>query len=97
LENFRRTTGYGFRGFRTYRTWQQDKGHAAEFAAFVERVSTGGPPLIALEELVNTTLASFAAVTAARKQRTVKLAVEYAEFWGTTNNTNSTNEEGRVR
>ncbi len=34
MENFRITTGYGFKGFGTFRTWRQDKGHRAEIAAF---------------------------------------------------------------
>jgi predicted dehydrogenase len=78
MDNFRKTIGYGFRNFRKLKTWRQDKGHAAEFAKFIDRVVTGGPPLIALDELVNVTLASFAAVTAAREGRTVILAREYA-------------------
>lgn len=77
LENFRLTTGYGFRGFRRFKTWSQDKGHATEFSAFVERVARGGEPLIPLRNLVNVTLASFAAMTAAAEQRTVDLEREY--------------------
>lgn len=61
LENFRVTRGYGFRGFKKFKTLRQDKGHRAEIAAFVERVRAGGEPLIALEELVNVTEASFQA------------------------------------
>jgi hypothetical protein len=38
MENFRVTTGYGFKGFRSFRTWRQDKGHRAEIAAFVDGV-----------------------------------------------------------
>ena len=61
MENFRVTRGYGFRGFRKFKTMKQDKGHRAEIAAFVERVKTGGEPLIPLEELVNVTEAAFIA------------------------------------
>jgi len=77
LENFRRLTGYAFSGFRRFRTLRQDKGHAAEFAAFVERVAAGGPPLIPLEQLVNVTLATFAAMTSGREARTIDLGREY--------------------
>jgi predicted dehydrogenase len=70
--------GYGFKGFTRLKTRRQDKGHAAELAAFVRTVAEGGSPLIPLDELVNVTLASFAAMTAAREGRTVKLADEYA-------------------
>ena len=64
-ENFRRTRGYEFRGFRLFKTWRQDKGHRAEIAAFVAAVAEGGPPLIPFEELANITLATFAAVKSA--------------------------------
>ncbi len=77
LDNFRKTTGYGFKGFRTFKTWRQDKGHAAEFAAFVDWLNRGGGPLIPLSELVNVTYASFAAMAAAREHRTVDLNEEY--------------------
>jgi len=79
LENFRRLVGYGFSGFRKHKTWKQDKGHEAEFAAFVERVAAGGEPLIPLADLVNVTLASFAAMTAAREERVVCLREDYAD------------------
>ena len=39
MENFRITTGYGFKGFRSFRTWRQDKGHRTEIAAFVDAVA----------------------------------------------------------
>jgi len=79
LDNFRRLRGFGFRFFRDYRSARQDKGHAAELAAFVNRVGAGGEPLIPLDELVNVTLASFAAVTAAAENRTIILAQEYRD------------------
>jgi len=73
LENFRVTHGYGFRGFRKYRTFRQDKGHNAEIAAFVERVAAGGEPLIPFEQLHNVTLATFAAVESAGTGRRIML------------------------
>lgn len=73
LENFRRLAGYGVRGFSRFKTLRQDKGHAAEFAAFVERVGQGGPPLIPFEQLENVTLATLAAVEAAKLDRTIRL------------------------
>ena len=65
LDNFRVLRGYGFRGFRKFKTARVDKGHLAEAAAFVDGLALGGPALIPLDSLINTTLASFAAVTAA--------------------------------
>jgi len=82
LDNFRKTEGYGFRGFKRFTTWRQDKGHQAEFAAFVERVERGGEPLIPLRELVNVTLASFAAVISADQRRTVEMDQEFGALSG---------------
>jgi len=78
LENFRRLTGYGFAGFRKFRTFRQDKGHTAELRTFVERAASGGEQIIPLDSLVNVTLASFAAVKAAAEARTIVLAEEHA-------------------
>jgi len=80
LENFRRLVGYGFQGFRKMKRFSQDKGHDAEYAGFLRRIETGGEPLVALDDLVNVTLASFAAVTSAREGRSIVLAQEYAAF-----------------
>jgi hypothetical protein len=77
LDNFRKLEAYGFKGVRANRTLMQDKGHAAELAAFVDRVARGGEWLIPLDELVNVTLASFAAVTAANERRVIELDKEY--------------------
>jgi len=73
LENFRTTKGYGFQGFSGLKTPRQDKGHAAEIAAFVERVAVGGEPLMAFDRLRNVALASFAAVRAARERSTIAI------------------------
>ena len=62
LDNFRALRGYGWPRFRTMRLWRQEKGHAPEIAAFVERVASGGPPLISWPELEEVALASFSAV-----------------------------------
>jgi len=73
MENFRRTDGYGFSGFKKFKTRRQDKGHAAEFAAFVDRVAQGGPPLIPMDRMVNISLASFAALESAKTGKVVTL------------------------
>jgi predicted dehydrogenase/threonine dehydrogenase-like Zn-dependent dehydrogenase len=73
MENFRLTAGFGFKGFRSFRTWWQDKGHRAAIAAFVERVSSGGAPLIPFEEIVNVTKTSFAAVESARTGKVISV------------------------
>ena len=73
MENFRITLGYGFKGFKRFRTLRQDKGHNAEVAAFVERIAAGGEALIPFEQLENVTRAGFAAVESARERQTVIL------------------------
>jgi predicted dehydrogenase len=73
LENFRVTRTCGFKKDRTFRTTRQDKGHMAEVQAFVGRVAAGGDPLIPLEQLLNVTHASIAAMEATRECRVIHL------------------------
>lgn len=74
MENFRRTLGFGFSGFKKFKTSRQDKGHQAEVASFVKRISEGGEALIPFHQLSNITRATLAAVESARTGRTVSLA-----------------------
>jgi predicted dehydrogenase len=61
IDNFRITSGYGFKGFSKFKT-QLDKGHKNQFRQLIHRVKTGGEPLVPFDEIVNTTRASFAAL-----------------------------------
>ncbi len=61
LDNWRKLKGYGFRGFSNASS-AQDKGHYEQFRLLIASVRTGGNPIIPIEELINTTRASFAAV-----------------------------------
>jgi len=74
LENFRLTKGYGFAGFKRFKTLRQDKGHENEVVAFINRISTGGEPLILFCQLANVTEASFAAVESALIKKTIVLS-----------------------
>ena len=65
IQNWRTLKGYGWHGLGSQRLLQQDKGHHAEIAAFVDRVYTGGQPLIPWPELEEVTLAMFRAVETA--------------------------------
>jgi len=51
LDNFRILRGFGYPGFRSHRTWRQDKGHFACVQAFLAAVGTGGPSPIPAEEI----------------------------------------------
>ena len=73
MENFRITRGYGFKGFKRFKTLRQDKGHDSEVAAFIDLIANGGEPLITFDQLTNVTKASFAAVESALKNQTIVL------------------------
>jgi predicted dehydrogenase len=51
LENFRVLRGFGWPKFRGFRTWRQDKGHAACVQAFLRAVESGEPSPIPAEEI----------------------------------------------
>ena len=51
LENFQVLRGYGFPGFRSFRTWRQDKGHTACVQAFLRAIESGDPSPIPAEEI----------------------------------------------
>jgi predicted dehydrogenase/threonine dehydrogenase-like Zn-dependent dehydrogenase len=61
LDNFRKLTGYGWKGFRVEKLWLQDKGHKAEAAEFLRSVEKGLPTPIPFEELVEVTRATIRA------------------------------------
>jgi predicted dehydrogenase len=60
-DNFMLTEGFGTKNFSKLKT-NVDKGHKAQFQLLTERVKTGGSALIPFDELINTTLAGFAAI-----------------------------------
>ncbi|WP_286271016.1 bi-domain-containing oxidoreductase [Thalassotalea hakodatensis] len=51
LDNFRKLTGYGFKGFKKMHLWQQDKGQKACAKAFVDAIENGKPSPIPADEL----------------------------------------------
>jgi predicted dehydrogenase/threonine dehydrogenase-like Zn-dependent dehydrogenase len=61
LDNWRKLKGYGFNNFNSASS-AQDKGHQNQFNLLIESVKKGGESIIPMSELINTTLASFAAV-----------------------------------
>src|SRR5262249_16317859 len=52
LDNFRRLSGFGWPGFRSFNLWSQDKGQAACVSAFVTAVREGETSPIPFEELL---------------------------------------------
>jgi predicted dehydrogenase/threonine dehydrogenase-like Zn-dependent dehydrogenase len=61
LDNWRKLIGYGFKNFSSMSS-KQDKGHQNQFNLLVSSVQSGGTAIIPMDELVNTTEASFAAI-----------------------------------
>ena len=72
IENWRALRAYDWRGAPRMRM-RQDKGHRAQIAQFLQRVSSGGLPLIPFDELCLGAAASFAAVRSAREGIVIKL------------------------
>jgi predicted dehydrogenase/threonine dehydrogenase-like Zn-dependent dehydrogenase len=62
IDNFRITTGFGFKNFSKLKT-SLDKGHKNQFQLLIKQVKNGGNSLIPFDEIVNTTKASFAAIS----------------------------------
>ena len=61
LDNWRSLKGYGFRNFTTARSGQ-DKGHQNQFNKLIHAIQNGGGQIIPMDEIINTTKASFAAI-----------------------------------
>lgn len=61
MDNWRKLKGYGFKNFSSASS-SQDKGHQNQFNLLIEYVQNGGNAIIPMDDLVNTTKASFAAI-----------------------------------
>ena len=61
LDNWRKLTGFGVRGFKSKKT-KQDKGHFNQFKQLLESVEKAFGPTIPWEEVLNTSKATLAAV-----------------------------------
>ena len=72
LDNFRKMKGFGFKGFSSMSS-KQDKGHKEQFKRYVDFLKNGGEPIISLNELVNSTQATFAAVRSLKTGRWEKV------------------------
>jgi predicted dehydrogenase/threonine dehydrogenase-like Zn-dependent dehydrogenase len=61
LDNWRKLEGFGFKGFTSMKS-RMDKGHDIQFELLANQILSKGDALIPIQSLVNTTLASFAAL-----------------------------------
>ena len=72
LDNFRTLQGYGFRDFSEMSS-AQDKGHKNQFKCLIESIQRGGAPIIAIDDIINTTRATFAAIESLKNGSWVKI------------------------
>lgn len=72
LDNFKSLTGFGFKGFSSLKTGH-DKGHAAQFKRLVQITQSGSEQLIPINELENSSQASFAAIESLRKKTRIHI------------------------
>ena len=64
LDNWRSLTGWGAKGFKTRRSWRQDKGHGDCLRAFLDAVRDGRPAPVSYEALRDTSQAAIDAAAA---------------------------------
>ncbi len=72
LDNFRITQAYGVKGFKKLKT-RINKGHKEQFHSYIKKIKEGGEPLIPLNDIINVTKASFAALQSLKENRWVRL------------------------
>ena len=72
MDNWRKLKGYGFKGFSKKST-SQDKGHANQFNFLMKNIKEGGNPIIPIDEIINTTIASFATIKSLKEKRWVEI------------------------
>jgi predicted dehydrogenase len=72
LDNFIKTTSYGFKNFSGLKT-KLDKGHKNQFNELINRIKKGGAPLIEFDSIVNTSKASFAAIRSLKENKWINL------------------------
>lgn len=65
MDNWRKLTGYGFKNFSSASSGQ-DKGHQSQFSLLIESITNGGSQIIPIDQIINTTKASFAAIESLR-------------------------------
>lgn len=79
IENFKSLVGYGCN--IRLKSLRQDKGHEKEVKSFIEAIKEGKSSPIPFNELVEVTLASFAAVKSSAKGVPIKMEDLYKELY----------------
>jgi predicted dehydrogenase/threonine dehydrogenase-like Zn-dependent dehydrogenase len=65
MDNWRKLTGYGFKNFSSESSGQ-DKGHQCQFNLLIDSITKGGTQIIPIDQIINTTKTSFAAIASLR-------------------------------
>jgi len=72
MDNWRKLNAYGFKGFSKSSS-KQDKGHYNQFQELIQNQKSGGEAIIAFDEIVNTTKASFAAIDSLKEGKWISI------------------------
>ena len=72
MDNYRKTEAFGVKSFKVLKT-KMDKGHKNQFHELIQRIKKGGNPLIPIEEILNVTKASFAAIESMKTRSWINL------------------------
>ncbi len=68
LDNFKKTTAFGVTKFKTLKT-QANKGHPSQFKKFVDYCIKNGRPIIPINQIINASKASFAAIESLKNKK----------------------------
>jgi predicted dehydrogenase len=72
MDNWRKVQFYGFKG-ASNSSGKQDKGHFNQFQKLIDQHKKGGEPIIPFDSIVNTTKASFAAITSLKEGKWISI------------------------
>ena len=72
MDNWRKLTGYGFKNFSSISSGQ-DKGHQLQFNLLIDSITKGGSQIIPIDQIINTTKASFAAIESLRNGKWINI------------------------
>lgn len=73
IDNFRKSEYFGTKSSGMSRS--QDKGHSEQFRLFLERLRNGGEAIIPIEEIINTSRVSLAAMESLKTKSWVKIII----------------------
>jgi predicted dehydrogenase len=72
MDNWRKLSGFGFNGFTTSKS-AQNKGHAQQFKLLVDSVKNGGEAIVPIDDIINSTKATFAAIESMKTGAWIKV------------------------